>query len=216
MKFFIISFFTPILLFINFDLSAQDTLYIKDGQKLGIRIVEQTKKSLRYQIPERLDNTNFEIKIKDLDSLRYRKGPIEYFGNQNPRNHMPKGVFAAAALYVTEEIGIAYGSANYFILPQVDVYLLAGSEFSGADHILGGGAKYHINRTNSRNPFTPYIGFAGGISSAYNVFYSFPVGVSYLSSFGLNMYFGANHMIWQKSNFTATFIELGLGWRFKN
>jgi hypothetical protein len=161
-------------------------------------------------MPDYPDGPVIWIKKNQLSGIEYRNGTKDLLGSQNPRRNKPLGVSAGIAYWLSEEGGNILTTVDYFILPQVDIEVNVGTDFVGSH--FSAGTRLHLNSSNSDNRFTPFSGLLIGLDYGFG-FLQVPVGISYISYFGLDVSLSLNEMFyfydWQ-----TTFAELRVGWRF--
>ncbi len=131
--------------------------------------------------------------------------------SKNPRVQMPWGVNLSYSGMIVgcevETIGV-----SYFILPQIELDADLGTvDYKQA--IFTVGTKIHANRNRSKCGLTPFSGLTLGIFQNEGGILKVPVGLNYLSKFGLNMSSSLG-VIFATSGYGDIFLEFKLGWRF--
>lgn len=191
---------------------GQDIINLKDKTKLDVKVIEKTDRIVKYMFADYDDSPVISVKTNRISSIEYQNGFVDPAGNQNPRRNKPLGFSGGVALDLNGDYGLLTASANYFIIPQVDLELGIGTD-TEEGYCLMTGARIHLNSDYSENRVTPFIGVLGG-TIMNELLIQFPVGLSYLSKQGLNASLSLNHMI-VRNSWESTFFELRIGWRFK-
>lgn len=193
---------------------GQDIINTKDKQQLNVKIIEQTNKLVKYKMNDYLDGPIISIKANRISRLEYKNGIVDLMGNQNPRKNKPFGINAGIALELSGNGGMFLTTVDYFIIPQIDLEVNAGTSDLSYGIYFSAGSRFHMNSTYSENKLTPFTGLLFG-SNYGDGFLQIPFGINYLTCSGLNISFSLNEMIgfntWQ-----LTFAELRVGWKFKS
>jgi hypothetical protein len=202
----------PILICIISSIYAQDIVITKDKKKLDVKVIEQSNKIVKYLMPDYQDGPIMSIKTRNISSIEYKNGHIDLVGNQNPRRNLPIGISGGAALDFNSEFGYLVVSSDYFIIPQIDLELNIGTD-GEEGYYWSTGAKFHLNSDYSDNRLTPFTGVLVGIWY-YDKIIQFPIGINYMTKFGLNSSISLNKVFTSGSWETILF-EFKIGWRFK-
>ena len=131
----------------------------------------------------------------------------------NPREDRPFGFSLGGAYFITAESGIAFFSADYFVIPQLSLVANVGvTDFEAPYFAVGG--KGHLNSNASVSKFTPFLGVLFG--SEWDEFMvQIPLGLDFISKKGFNVSISMNQIFYFDS-YQGTFLDLKLGWRFKS
>jgi hypothetical protein len=191
---------------------AQDVINTKDNKKLDVKVIEQSNKSVKYLMPDYQDGPVMSIKTRNISSIEYKNGHIDLVGNQNPRRKYPIGVSGGVALDFNSEFGYLLISTDYFIIPQIDIELNIGTD-AEEGYYYSTGAKFHLNSDYSDKRFTPFAGVLVGIWYSDKII-QFPIGINYITKFGLNSSISLSKVFTSDSWETLLF-EFKIGWRFK-
>lgn len=198
------------LLFACLSLQGQDKIITRKGKTLDVIVLEQTHSSLKYRMTDYPDGPVFWIRKNDLAEVQYKNGYKDLLGNQNPRKAKPFGISGGMSYFLSEEGGKFSLTADYFILPQVDIEISGGTDFEGS--YFTAGARLHLNSTSSDNRFTPFSGFLIGTDYGFGII-QIPVGLNYAARIGLDISLSVNEMFYFE-DWQTTFAEVRVGWRF--
>ena len=203
------------IIFITISLHShgQDIITTRDKKQLNVKITEQTNNSFRYKMADYEDGPVLMIKTKRIRKIEYKNGFIDMMGYQNPRKNRPLGIDAGYAAELTSGGVLFLATANYFVIPQVDLEMSVGTSDLSGELYYSAGGRLHFNSKYSEHKLTPFTGVLAG---AYygDGFVQIPAGINYLTNMGINASLSINEMISFKT-WQATFLELRLGWRFK-
>jgi hypothetical protein len=109
--------------------------------------------------------------------------------------------------------GMFVSTADYFIIPQIDLEVNAGTSDLAYGIYFSAGSRFHLNSNYSVKKLTPFAGLLFG-SNYGDGFAQIPVGINYQFNCGLNTSLSINEMIGFNS-WQLTFAELRAGWKFK-
>jgi len=192
--------------------SGQDKIITNDKKELQVQILENSDRMVKYKLSDFADGPVFCMKTIKIRKIEYSNGTIDSMGYENPRKSKPLGVSAGMALQLDREGGMFTTTVDYFVLPQIAVELNLGSDlFDG--YFYSFGSRFHLNSNHSQKAFTPFIGLMVGSDRGYS-FIQVPVGLSYISKFGLQASVSINQLQYSYSNWISTYAELRVGWRF--
>jgi hypothetical protein len=192
---------------------AQDTILTNDKQKLEVQILEKSDHLVKYKLNDFSDGPVFDMKAGQIRKIVYRNGTVDLMGYENPRKSKPIGISFGKTFMVTADDGVMYTvTTDYFILPQVDLELNLGSNTYDS-YYYSVGSRFHLNSTNSRKTITPFIGLLAGSFTGIT-FVQVPIGLSYISKFGLQASFSINQLQYSYTNWMSIFAEFRVGWRF--
>jgi hypothetical protein len=200
-----------LLIFLMQSLSGQDKIITKKGNILDVLVIEQTTTVLKYKMANYPDGPVIWIRKNEVSEVLYKNGQSDQMGNQNPRKARPFGLSGGMSYFLSEEGGKLSLTADYFILPQVDLEINVGTDFDGS--YFSAGTRFHLNSSASDNRFTPFSGLLIGTDYGLG-FLQIPVGINYAANFGLNISLSLNEMLYFQ-NWQTTFAEIRVGWRFK-
>jgi hypothetical protein len=149
-----------IILFQSTPCLAQDTLVLRDGKKLSVKVIEVKKYSIQYKKLTNLNGPTYEYEIRDIGRIKYESGAIDEF---NP----VKVETATTESMVFEEIP----KANSITLGRNVVYLnivelvVQNISFS-YERIVGTAGKVGL-----RIPVSFNLSGAGNISNLINNYF---------------------------------------------
>jgi hypothetical protein len=192
---------------------CQDIITLKDRKQLNVKVIEQTSKAVRYRMPDYEDGPLLMISTSRIRKIEYKNGYTDFMGYQNPRKSMPLGVSLGYAGEVTSGGSLYTLSADYFVLPQIDLEANIGTSDLSGELYYSAGSRFHFNSRYSEHRLTPFTGVLGG-SYYGDAFIQIPAGVTYITDMGLSASLSINEMVSFES-WQATFIEIRIGWRFR-
>jgi hypothetical protein len=194
-------------------ISGQDIITLKDGKQLNLKIIEQTGKYIRYRMPDYEDGPVLMIKANRIFKIEYKNGYTDKMGYQNPRKSRPLGINAGYAAGLKSGGVLFSATADYFVLPQIDLEVNLGTSDMSGELYYSAGGRFHINNKYSERRLTS---FAGVLIGGYygDGIVQIPAGFNYLTTIGINASISINQMISFES-WQATFLEFRLGWKFK-
>jgi hypothetical protein len=200
------------LLFIFQYSAGQDIITTKDKKQLNVRVIEQTTKAVRYKMPDYEDGPLLMMKANRIRKIEYKNGYTDLMGYQNPRKSLPLGVSAGYGAELTSGSGLLSATADYFLIPQMDLEVNFGtSDLSGGVY-YSAGTRFHLNSNYSVHRLTPFTGILAGYYYGDGII-QVPAGISYFTGMGISASLSVNEMVSFESWHT-TFIELRIGWRF--
>jgi hypothetical protein len=191
---------------------AQDVINTRDNKKIDAKVIEQSGKVVKYLMPDYQDGPIMTIRTRNISSIEYKNGRIDLTGNQNPRRKYPIGVSGGAALDFNSEFGYLLLSSDYFVIPQIDLEMNIGTD-GEEGYYYTTGAKFHLNSDYSDKRITPFAGVLIGFWYSNKVI-QFPVGINYMTKFGLNTSIYLNKSF-SSDSWETLLIEFKIGWRFK-
>jgi len=208
------SYLTILLITFVFQCSfGQDKINTKDKKKLNVWVIEQTDKLVKYKMADYENGPILSIKTNRIYNIEYKNGFVDMLGNQNPRNNKPFGINAGIALEPSGAGGMVSSTLDWFVIPQIDLEVNLGTSDLASGIYFSAGSRFHLNSDYSDKKLTPFTGLLFG-SNYGDGFCQVPVGINYLTNFGLNTSLSLNEMIGFNS-WLVTFVELRVGWRFK-
>ena len=193
---------------------GQDIITTKDKKNMKVWIIEQTDKLVRFRMPDYDLGPILTIKNNRINKIEYKNGYIDLMGNQNPRKSKPFGVSTGIAYFISDEDGLLLGTMDYFLTPQIDLEVSAGSNMDEKAY-FSFGSKIHLNQNYSDNNFTPFAGLLLGVYYD-EPFIQVPFGINFISKTGFDASFGMSEVFFFNFNsYWYTSLELRLGWKFK-
>jgi hypothetical protein len=192
---------------------AQDIITLKDHKQLNVKITDLDLKVTRYRMPDYENGPVISVNNNRIRQIDFANGVTDRMGYQNPRKNRPLGVSAGYAAEVISGGALFSTTADYFVLPQLDLELSFGTSDLSGGLYYSAGTRIHIVSKYSEHRLTPFTGLLGGQYYG-DAFVQIPCGVSYLTDMGINISLSVNEMISFES-WQATFLELRAGWRFK-
>jgi len=194
-------------------ISGQDIVTRKDRKQLNLKIIEQTSKYIRYKMQDYEDGPVLMIKANRISKIEYKNGYTDLMGFQNPRKNRPLGINAGYAAGLSGGGVLFSATADYFVLPQIDLEVNLGTSDMSGELYYSAGGRFHINSSYSERRLTP---FAGVLLGGYygDGIVQIPAGLNYITSIGINASVSINEMISFES-WQSTFLEFRLGWKFK-
>ena len=192
---------------------GQDTLVTNNKQKLEVKILEKNEHQIKYKLNNFSEGPVFGMRTNNIRKIIYSNGTIDNMGYENPRKSMPLGVTLGTALKLDVVGGMFTTTVDYFLLPQIDMELNLGTDAAGS-YYYSFGSRFHLNSNRSHRAITPFIGLLLGSDSGIS-FIQIPVGLSYITKFGLQASVSFNQIQHSYSNWLSTYAELRVGWRFK-
>jgi hypothetical protein len=212
-----------IILFVGFlaiTVKGQDTLYLKKHKQINVKVLKKSSKSVEYRFSDYPDGPVFSVKPVKISKIVYKNGYTENFGNKNPRVNRPFGVSGGLRFGLTSpgnlgEFGTFIVSFDYFLIPQIDLQLNMGTQFSDY-YFYSFGATFHLNKTNSDTHFAPFTGVLLGTDYNYFPmwFIRVPIGVNYVNNWGLSASLSLGSMFYFRDDPLLT-VQVKIGWRFK-
>lgn len=200
-------------------LSGQDKIILKNKEVLTVKIVEQTERSVKYQMLDYTDGPLIILKTGKIERIEYYNGTIDLVGNQNPRKYRPIGVGAGVTYFFYYNSFDFPLNFDYFITPQIDLQLNFGSMLGHP--YMSFGSKFHYNSNKSEWKFTPFVGLLFGVESSGG-FSQIPMGAHYIGKKGLSISLSANMLVhfnndstYYYNNQSDTFLELIIGYKIK-
>lgn len=193
--------------------SGQDKINTKDKKQINVRVIEQTDKVVKYKIAGYEDGPIISIKTNHIYNIEYKNGFVEMLGNQNPRKNKPFGINTGYAWEASGAGGMVSSTLDWFVIPQIDLEVNVGTSDFRSGIYFSAGSRFHLNSDYTDKKLTPFTGLLFG-SNYGDGFCQVPAGINYLTNIGLNTSVSLNEMIGFNS-WRVTFIELRIGWRFK-
>jgi len=192
--------------------------------------VDQSKTTISYRIPGTENGPIILIKKRLISKIEYKNAFVDLMGNQNPRKSRPLGISEGYAFsknksfehhlqtYSNRDISLFTSTIDYFIIPQVDLELTFGSDSYNWVYFATGG-KVHFNSDACDKGITPFTGISFGSVKITALgtgkgFMQIPLGINYLSKFGLDTSISGNILFYSTDKAPA-FLEFRVGWKFK-
>ena len=200
-------------------LNAQDKITLKNGTELDVFIIEKTDKEIKYRVAD-LETTTFITKHSNLQKIEYQNGDIDYLSSKNPRCMHPFGLSGGISLYLSDSDagGMFTTNMDYFFTPNMSAEINLGTNGNDfIDFYYSVGSKYWFADKYSRSGFSPFTGLLVGGQYGVN-FWEIPLGVSYITKFGLqtSLHFSYMHFITSSvyNDISRLNGEVRIGWRF--
>ena len=194
---------------------GQDKIITRDNTELDVLILEKNEKEVKFKRKDFVNSPILGMNSENIRKIIYQNGVIDLMGYENPRKNRPFGLSFGSTLPLSEfEGGLYTGSLDYFITPQINVELNVGLDLTDR-YYYSVGSRFHLNSNHSRKRITPFIGVLAGSDTGIS-FVQIPIGLSYISNFGLQSSLSFNQMQYLISTYQSVFLEFRLGWRFKN
>lgn len=192
---------------------GQDTLITNENKKLEVKVLQKTDNTIEYRMSDYLEGPLLIAKSSTIRKILYNNGTIDNMDYDNPRKNRPIGVSVGIAYRLNEENGMFTSTVDYFLIPQIDLELNVGTN-AYDNYYYSYGGRFHLNSNLSRSAFTPFIGLLTGSDSGIS-FVQIPIGLSYISNFGLQVSVSFNQLQYTYTNLLTTYGEFRIGWRFK-
>ncbi len=200
-----------ILLLFTFKLKAQDKITTTDKVVLEVKVIEVTKKYVKYELPFASNGTVSTIDIRYIKTIEYENGTIDKFGVGNPRTERPWG-FSLGYLANSNTTGLLFLS-DYFVTPKLEIGIGLGTLASvSRNSSIAVSGKYHFRNPESTSPISLFAG-VGAISVGKDWSIQVPVGVHYLNHQGFKTSISLAPLT-NFENFNAYF-EIRAGYNFK-
>jgi hypothetical protein len=191
---------------------GQDVITRKNNRQLTVKVVEQTGKVVKYYMNDYTGGPILTMNLMRVSSIKYANGTVDYAGNQNPRRNRPFGISTGIAYGMINDIGYFLTTADYFVIPQLDLEANLGVD-GNIGILLSAGGTAHLNSDNSDHRFTPYAGLLAGYCYLWFMV-QVPVGISYISKGGFSASLRVSPTL-AKRDLVMAPAELRVGWRFK-
>lgn len=191
---------------------AQDKVYTKEGTVVELKVVEQTNKYLKYKMIDYLDGPIRWFPLEQVEKIEYKNGFIDYLKKESPRMKKPFSVSLNAMVILDNEGIFPSLNAGYFIFPQIELSANFTSDFVESYMVIAG-PKFHLCRTNSSNRLTSFLGILIGTDTGTGATL-IPVGLNYATKKGFNTSLSYNFVKCWGYEVTASYLEIGIGWRF--
>jgi hypothetical protein len=192
---------------------GQDIITTKDKKQLNVKVIEQTIKTVRYKMPDYEDGPVLMIKANRIRKIEYGNGYTDLMGYQNPRKSLPLGVSMGYGTEVTAGGGLVSATADYFLIPQMDLEINFGASDLSGGLYYSAGSRFHLNSRYSEHRLTPFTGILAGNYYGDGIL-QVPAGINYITGMGISASLSVNEMVSFES-WQVTFIELRIGWRFR-
>ncbi len=203
-----------ILVFIFYpihNILGQDKITTTDKVVIEVKVIEVTKKYVKYELPFASNETISTIDIRYIKTIEYENGTIDKFGLGNPRIERPWG-FSLGYLANSNTVGLLF-SSDYFVTPKLEIGINLGTLASvSRNSSIAVSGKYHFKNPESTSPISLFAG-AGVISVGKDWSMQAPVGVHYLNHHGFKTSISLVPLT-NFDNFDA-FFEVRVGYNFK-
>jgi hypothetical protein len=204
-----------LLVYLSQPTYGQDKIITKDKTELDVLILEKNEKEVKFKRKDFIISPILGMNSENIRKIIYQNGLIDLMGYENPRKNRPFGLSFGTIFPLSEiERSLYTGTLDYFITPQIDVELNVGLDLSDS-YYYSVGSRFHLNSNYSKKRITPFIGILAGSYTGIS-FVQLPIGLSYISNFGLQSSLSFNQLQYLISTYQLVFLEFRLGWRFKN
>jgi hypothetical protein len=191
---------------------GQDVISTKNNRQLTVKVAEKTGSEVKYYMNDYSGGPLLTMNLRRVSSIKYANGIVDSVGNQNPRRNRPFGISAGVAYDRMNEDGYFLATADYFVIPQLDLEMNIGVD-GNIGFLLSAGGKAHLNSDNSEHCLTPFAGLLAGYCYLWFMI-QVPVGVSYITKFGLSASLSVSPTLVRRELVMAP-AELRVGWRFR-
>jgi len=197
--------------FLAQSLQAQDIITTTKKNEVKAKIIEVTPHEVKYKMYDYLDGPILNIKLRNVENIKYENGQTNNLSSKNPRMIKNIGLSLGLQFDFDADNNDLIATFDYFVTPTIEFEINFGLMNSLNSPYFSLGGKYHINRIESKSPITPFIGALVGTTNNVT-FFQLPIGVSYQSKIGIKSSFSFN----QLTNFTTSysFYEFRVGWNF--
>ena len=211
--------FSFMLLTFIFSLSVmgQDVLFLKNKTQKKVTILNIGPRWIQYKTKDK--SVVYSIKSNKLKKIAFADGSVDLLGNENPRKARPFGVSGGLELGLSDDGGMFFTTFDYFIIPQVDLQLTLGL-YSGEGNLLidnpfSFGANFHLNKSTTKSPFTPYTGLHFG-SDNFSLlgFAEVPLGVALHTRSGFTASLEMNWRYYGMTFGSEMSARASIGWHF--
>lgn len=215
-----------------FNLNAQDTISLKNGQIINATIIEKSNCKIKYQdVQNAKTDSTLSIGLSKIRTIHYKNGKVDLLSSQNPRSIFPLGIDVGIAM--REYMLFVMGSINYLVTPnlsaEIDFTYVPYTSYHR--YLFSFGGKYWFANRYTKSGFSPYVGlsYTNFLMENYEyivenkprwVDYNFmeiPFGISYITKFGFQTSIQLNNSYSIEYNEIDMIIgvEFRIGWRFK-
>ena len=191
---------------------GQDVINTKDNRQLTVKVAEKTGSEVKYYMNDYSGGPLLTMNLRRVSSIKYANGTVDYAGNQNPRRNRPFGISTGVAYDIIDKDGFFLATADYFVIPQLDLEMNIGVD-GNIGFLFSAGGKVHLNSDNSEHCLTPFAGLLAGYCYLWFMI-QMPVGVSYISKGGFSASLSVSPTLVRREIVMAP-AELRVGWRFK-
>lgn len=206
---------------------GQDKIFTRNNKELDVKIVNESAKFFNYTTNESDTVSILTIKRTHISRIEYSNGTVNLIGYQNPRKSRPLGFrvgYGNSASETFHHIRVTYteriitlfsAEVEYFIIPQIEIHVTAYKNQYGWS-FFNPGCNLHINSNRNSKGLTPYLGIEG-VSAwleeyGHTNFAQIPVGLNYLSKFGLDISASFNMIL---RDYLPPYLQFRIGWNFK-
>jgi hypothetical protein len=191
---------------------AQDKVYKKDGNIVGVKAVEQSYSVFKYRMTDYPDGPVLWMPLNKISKIEYQNGHVDLLESLNPRMKNPLSANIDLIL-IDEGSVIPVIGGGYFVTPQIEFYGQIFADFSETLYFAVG-PKFHFASNYSEKMISPFIGFLIGIDSGMAIA-KMPIGLNLATKIGLNLSLSYNVVQYlENETRTLSSLELGIGWRF--
>ncbi len=200
---------------------AQNIIILKNGETKDVNNIETNDIEMNAKPDDDDRDRTYTLKLSDVKTIHYKTGDVDLLSSRNPRSIFPLGISAVSG--IRREDAIMFGGCiDYFLTPNISIELNIGRDLDLVHDgdvpflyfLLGG--KYWFASKKSKNGFSPFTGLSCGYTSRYSIsILEIPVGVSYITKFGLQTSLQLSYAYYPRFKEVLPGIEFKLGWRLK-
>jgi len=107
------------IFFFTFNIKAQDTILLKNGEIINASIIEKTNCKIKYQSTQNTNrDTIIDLKLSKIKTIDYCSKSKDILIQQNPRNKYPLGMNVGMESLLFR-LYLFNGSIHYLITPKL-------------------------------------------------------------------------------------------------
>ena len=220
--------------FCTFNIIAQDTITLKNGEIINATIIERSNCKIKYQFVQNANvDTTLSLRLSKIKTIHYGSGNTDRLSKQNPRSIYPMGVNVGADYF----FGLIFfdGSIDYLFSPNISAEINYRTMFAYPYlSLYSVGGKYWFANKYSKSCFSTFTGLFYTQSRIKNNeddivllhepvwsvdnFLEVPIGINYITKFGFQASLQMDYLLSYESNkfnIGGGLIEFRVGWRFK-
>ena len=91
------------------DMMAQDIIITNDAKKIDAKIIEVSKKEIRYKEADNIDGPTFILEMSDINSIIYSNGKV-VLHNQTSTIHSKESDTESSATSKAKQLGSLFGN----------------------------------------------------------------------------------------------------------
>jgi hypothetical protein len=223
------------IFFYTFNINAQDTILLKNGEIITASIIEKTNCKIEYQ-PTQITNrdTIIDLKLSKNKNIDYCSKSRDILIQQNPRSLFPLGMNVGMESLLFR-LYLFNGSIDYLITPNISIEINYSTMFDYPYlSLYSVGGKYWFANKYSKSGFSTFTGLFYTQSRIKNDeddiallhepvwsvdnYLEVPIGINYITKFGFHASLQMDFLLSydsNKFNIGGGLIDFRLGWRFK-